>query len=226
MKKTLIITLVAFATLALAGSAFAQIAASHHDMGEFGLTTLSACEYCHTPHNAEPGSTSITGRTPLWNRINPANTSFTAYGTTVGGTAIANTQIGANSLTCLSCHDGVTAIGTTYNGGDTDARPLGTLVGTRAVIGQDLSDDHPVGFTAVDNRAGVPLSVFTNAPGGFYLYGVALDRFECASCHDPHDDTTGSGGVSNGGAAGGDGGSGYFLRADWGTICVDCHSGK
>jgi hypothetical protein len=110
------------------------------------------------------------------------------------------------------------------------------------MIGKDLRDDHPVGFTFVDERAGVPSSVFTkatSAAGGdtgmntkvgkikFFLYD---GKFECASCHDPHDTTTGNTGSSG---AGGNspnpqkrGGSAFFLRAPIQSICTDCHANK
>lgn len=68
------------------------------------------CVYCHTPH----GSSSVINA-PLWNRTIKATT-YTTYnqlGTdSLTGTV---TQPGANSLTCLSCHDGQTAIDSIIN---------------------------------------------------------------------------------------------------------------
>lgn len=68
------------------------------------------CVYCHTPHGANP-SPSL----PLWNRT-IVSTVYTTYNQ--GGSATltqAVSQPGANSLTCLSCHDGQTAIDSVIN---------------------------------------------------------------------------------------------------------------
>ncbi|MGK7346254.1 MAG: cytochrome c3 family protein [Candidatus Nitrospinota bacterium M3_3B_026] len=66
------------------------------------------CVYCHTPHGA-----SNTVDAPLWNRTDKGN-AYTLYNLplTSGQTP---TQPGVNSLTCLSCHDGVTAIDSIIN---------------------------------------------------------------------------------------------------------------
>jgi len=68
------------------------------------------CVYCHTPHGANN-----TVAAPLWNRtIKP--TSYQTYdqlGTTSLTQAVS--QPGPASLTCLSCHDGQTAIDSIIN---------------------------------------------------------------------------------------------------------------
>lgn len=68
------------------------------------------CVYCHTPHAAN-----TTTAAPLWNRTINANT-YTTYdqggSTTFTGTI---SQPGANSRTCLSCHDGTVAIDSIIN---------------------------------------------------------------------------------------------------------------
>ena len=64
------------------------------------------CVYCHTPHGA------ATSTIPLWNRV-IKSTTYTVYSSsTLSGTV---TQPGANSLSCLSCHDGQTAIDSIVN---------------------------------------------------------------------------------------------------------------
>jgi hypothetical protein len=68
------------------------------------------CVYCHTPHGA---NTTVT--LPLWNRTMKATT-YTTYnqlGTSSLTQAVA--QPGVNSLACLSCHDGQTAIDSIIN---------------------------------------------------------------------------------------------------------------
>lgn len=68
------------------------------------------CVYCHTPHGANR-----TIAAPLWNRTNQA----TAYQTyqLIGADNSGSTanDPGANSLTCLSCHDGTVAIDSIIN---------------------------------------------------------------------------------------------------------------
>lgn len=237
MKKTLT-ALVALGALALAGTAFAQIAGSAHDLSDNFANTISACEFCHTPHNSNTNFTGGANRMPLWNRTNPATSTFTAYGTTVAGTNIvagANTP-GTNSLTCLSCHDGVSAMNSTFTTTtETKLRAAGAYANINyngasyADVGKDLRNDHPIGFVYVADRAGVPASVYGNigtGTGPFRLYGstaVGTATFECASCHDPHDTTTGGGTAT---AAGTSGQSLYFLRAPHASICTDCHQNK
>lgn len=67
------------------------------------------CVYCHTPHS----STTVIGAAPLWNRSKPQAT-FSVYS---AATTLSQpvTSPGANSLTCLSCHDGVTAVDSIVN---------------------------------------------------------------------------------------------------------------
>ncbi len=93
------------------GDAANGIATSRHNLGGFGeyivsSNTTEICIFCHTPHHSN------SEMTPLWNR-NITSTSFTAYGDTIGGSAI-STVLGP-SLACLSCHDGVTTFDNLVN---------------------------------------------------------------------------------------------------------------
>jgi len=155
----------------VAGEAAGGVASSRHNLGAFGAhiatnATTEVCIFCHTPHHTNTGGTN--GLAPLWNRGTSAPTSFTAYGTTLGGTLVENTDIGSASLACLSCHDGVTTFDNLVNapgkggvvaGGSTrgyeffeDGASAGTSITMsampmmlgRANIGLDLSNDHPM----------------------------------------------------------------------------------
>lgn len=68
------------------------------------------CVYCHTPHGANSNVT-----LPLWNRT-IKSTTYTTYDQ-LGTSTITQpiTQPGAASLSCLSCHDGQTAIDSVIN---------------------------------------------------------------------------------------------------------------
>lgn len=85
------------------GSTTGNMDRARNDYGE-------VCVYCHTPH----GSNTQMGAAPLWNRTKPTGT-FTVYGDGQTGTGQTVTQPGSPSLTCLSCHDGVTAIDSIIN---------------------------------------------------------------------------------------------------------------
>ncbi len=65
------------------------------------------CVYCHTPHVANTTTTA-----PLWNRTMKETTYTTYSSSTLTGTV---SQPGPASLTCLSCHDGQTAVDSIIN---------------------------------------------------------------------------------------------------------------
>lgn len=68
------------------------------------------CVYCHTPHGADG-----TKKLPLWNRTTLATT-YTTYNELKTSTLTqAVSQPGVNSLSCLSCHDGQTAVDSIIN---------------------------------------------------------------------------------------------------------------
>ena len=72
---------------------------------------LEVCVYCHTPH----GSNSTTPTAPLWNRTMKAVTYQTYDLLNTASITQPVTQPGINSLTCLSCHDGQTAVDSIIN---------------------------------------------------------------------------------------------------------------
>jgi len=88
-------------------------------MDSFRNNYYEICVYCHTPHGANS-----TAAAPLWNRTVTQRT-YTLYNQdkTAGATNFFEptaldlnyTQPGPNSLTCLSCHDGATAIDSIIN---------------------------------------------------------------------------------------------------------------
>lgn len=68
------------------------------------------CVYCHTPHGANNNLAA-----PLWNRTVKSNTyqTYDLLGTNSLTQPV--TQPGPNSITCLTCHDGTTAIDAIVN---------------------------------------------------------------------------------------------------------------
>jgi hypothetical protein len=169
------------------------------------------CIFCHTPHASTPDST-------LWNRPAPQKASFPLYGDTSGATLVIKGDFGGSANTesqygvgvypngasrmCMSCHDGVTAIGLLA-----DNSTIAMLVGVAnkldgdgsfndaiaAVI--DLDTAHPISFI-YDETVRASIEVVRGVgtyqlPGGSGV-DVPLDgqdRMQCTTCHDPHNDT-------------------------------------
>jgi hypothetical protein len=215
MKKAL----VAVALAAFAHAAYAATAGGSHDLSSTGrrrnaTSTLSACQYCHAPHNV---NVAVTGA-PLWNR-NASTATFQYYtSNTVSATP---TALNANSMTCMSCHDGVSDMGAVYTGshgfGGT-VTTIATFAGGAAAyanVTTDMRNDHPVSINYV--AAANSLDTVANVrAAGLRLYG-ASPTIECGSCHDPHGTTVVGGGSD--GAAGGE----AFLRVAKTAICTSCH---
>lgn len=177
----------------------ASILNSKHDLSVGSATTgpkaaseTQVCVFCHTAH--KPGI-----NVPLWNKSQTAQT-FTFYSSNYVNTYLGMAAPSMSALTgtrtklCLSCHDGVTALGGVYNlGGSPGTIAMtATPLGAAANLGLDLSNDHPVLYD-VKPGAGPPTAPGTNPeiqlPAGgdrVKVYG-ATNRVECTSCHDPHD---------------------------------------
>lgn len=208
MKKLL----VALALAGVATTASAAIAGSSHDLTLAPYSgTISACQFCHAPHNVNTG---VPGA-PLWNR-NSVTTVFTYYTSTT--VSAMPTALNANSMTCMSCHDGVSDLGDTYTGSHGFGGTALTLTGagaTYAIVGADLRDDHPVSINYVAGTSLAATATVTAA--GLKLYGAG-PTIECGSCHDPHGSTSIVGGSSDG-LAGGE----AFLRVARTAICTTCH---
>lgn len=143
--------------------AVAQIANTKHNLtasntipGANRTDSTDICVFCHTPHGSASGAT-----VPLWNKALPDGTTFTRYADVGGGTLDGTVlTVGSVSLACLSCHDGVGAMDNVINApgpGANTGRMAVTWTGTRvntgtgqltgfANLGQDLSNDHPIGI--------------------------------------------------------------------------------
>jgi len=170
----------------LALPAAAQITASAHNLnGAPGVTMPDGriCVACHTPHNA------LVADAPLWNHEITGET-FTPYPPSATLDATVPVPAGV-SLMCLSCHDGVTAL-------DSFGGAAGSVLMTgAAVLGTDLTNDHPISFTydgalaTTDGQLHDPTATTSGLPGGGnidddMLFGAGNDQMECASCHDVH----------------------------------------
>ena len=213
MKKIL---LTIIGSLFIVSGAWAGISGSVHDFTEGGggpvaITGESQlCVFCHTPHNA------TTTDAPLWNHAETSAT-YTPYesgslNATVGQPA------GVSKL-CLSCHDGT--VGIDAYGAQTGV-PTMITNDRGALVGTNLTNDHPISFTydtalaTADGTLHNPASATTDLGGTIeadLLFGTAGSKtMECASCHDVHNGTTAMA-------------AGNLLRIDnaGSDLCMTCH---
>jgi predicted CXXCH cytochrome family protein len=203
MKRVMNV-LIALAVIAMfgVGTANAQLAASAHDLNTGGGALPAGqgqdlCRFCHAPHNTN-------NLVPLWDRnVSDSSGSFIVYSSPTMDHIMP--QPGGVSNGCLSCHDGVTAFDALHGLAGTAGNDMNTLYnGSSAIVGVDLSNDHPIGVTVTltaEMRTAVQIT-----GDGIPLFGA--DNVECASCHDAHSVTYT-----------------FFLRQDpvAGTLCETCH---
>ena len=225
--KTLLIAILVVLVSSL--TSFASIVGTPHDLsaGNIGFLYRSnepqVCVFCHTPHGGN-----LTG--PLWNRDVPGSGSFQLYTTSPTLTSVAAgvTDVGDESLLCLSCHDGSIAVNSLLNFGSTGAQPLippggdveitGTTGANRrigALTEVDpggsghLEDDHPISFNydLAQQEEGAGLIAIGSVDTAIKFFG-ADNRLECSSCHDVHDNTLGS----------------FLVKDNTGSaLCLSCH---
>jgi hypothetical protein len=180
-----------------------------HNLSSLSTATISAplggeeqiCIFCHTPHGASAQST-------LWNRpdLYQADSSYPLYSgplvineTLPGspGGSLTNSQYtkddpaiqypNGSSRMCMSCHDGVTAIGTVLNGGE-----LATL--SMSATGTiDLLASHPISFVynaaVVGNINFARGPEYREPPNALLAPRDGNSRMQCTTCHEPHFDT-------------------------------------
>ena len=179
------------------GTASATITNSGHDLSTSGGSTGAnqICIYCHTPHNAD---TSTTGA-PLWNHELSTGQTYVMYSSGTMEMTTSGSPAGISKL-CMSCHDGTVSIDS--YGGQSGA----TSMSGNALIGTDLSDDHPISFFYDPAKIGTgagddaelhPITTSVTVGSGttsqtgtiedILLFGTAgAKTVECASCHDVH----------------------------------------
>lgn len=158
------------------GTASAGIADTKHNLGSGAgpagrnqtTDTAEICVFCHTPHGAD-----VNAPAPLWNKrlgtpgVPAGGGTYVTYDTlqtpSLDGTVA---PVGSISMACLSCHDGTQAMDNIINapgsggfdttGGGADGRTFtwtgqtvnaaGRLSSGVALLGTDLSNDHPIGI--------------------------------------------------------------------------------
>lgn len=199
----LVLTLAGVSMLSAPTRAQTQIARTVHNLTPTGPGSVRVgeaaglCVFCHTPHNANPTRA-------LWNRELPGTTYTLYQSSTLEATL---NQPNGNSRLCLSCHDGILALGNLRVPPKGSHFTLGPLTG-KAALGTDLSDDHPISFvydSALALRRG-QLADPTTLPQTIRL--DSTKQLQCTTCHNPHEDRHPK-----------------FLRLDnrFGALCTTCH---
>lgn len=158
-----------------------SILTSRHNLSVTGpgelraLTEERVCIFCHTPHNAAP-------QTPLWNKeIDPLN--YTLYESSTLHAVPAQPK-GPTRL-CLTCHDGMIALGALLTGPVTTTGEI--TPSRRSYIGTDLADDHPVSFSYLDSM--IDPEVISPPPDDPRIIFYGNFNVECSTCHDAHEDS-------------------------------------
>ncbi len=221
IKKTWLVVAMLLVTTSVWAAKTWDVSATTHNLGSTATAATyfvyvatnedEVCIFCHTPHGG-------TLNTPLWNRTLPnqgAGSEFSHYTSTTLSTKIRvdlspTRPISAESLLCMSCHDGVVGVGTLVNySNGTVGKPDNELAKIQpmlpitpgSAIGdsfandrptRDLRDDHPISFSydavKADVAKGGRLHTVAEAKNG--ILGVRFfgtnNRVECSSCHDPH----------------------------------------
>jgi len=211
-------------------------------LNDGSINSTRLCVYCHTPHGA-------TAESILWNRRDPigpnGDGTFPLYASGTSNLQDGDVQAAAQygptydtypngaSRLCLSCHDGVSAIGGVANIGDIPMQPGNDTItdyfgpASTAII--DLSVAHPISFVYDATVAGM-----LNEPGrkvSADQYQIPADpsispldgqgRMQCTTCHDPHLDTL----------LGGQAGLPFWRHTtgiivdEYDDVCMNCHLG-
>ena len=203
------------------------------------------CTFCHTPHNSVP-------QTVLWNRKDPTTT-FGRYSSASlvidNSGVLASSAYGepnGSSRLCLSCHDGVTALGDVLNGPLIDFGVNDKITGiTKFDAAKVKSGHHPVSFrfnatvmNAINaQKSGTNAVQLPTLPTVKLSYGTdrVKEWMQCTTCHDPHQNQSDDA-ACYGGACGGantrkiapfwvyHSGSNTAV-ADHDAVCLDCHVG-
>ncbi len=201
-------------------AAGAGVKTSSHDPGiwSFGFEQ-QVCIMCHAPHN-----TSTAG--PLWNHALSV-ASYTMYSSSSMNATVGAAPGGVSRL-CMSCHDGT--VGILDYGGATGGMTLFDAYGCNdcfAVLGTNLSNDHPIGITydaalatadgalADPATTDVTIGASKTKTGKIAALMLTAGKVECTSCHDVHNKYT----VTNTGNRG-------LIKVSLvgSALCLTCHT--
>ena len=177
-------TIVGLTAVVVLGSVTARgvITGSAHDFHAETWANGEICLPCHAPHNNQ----NTTGQL-LWNH-NPSLTAASGYTfySSLTMNAPAPGAMSEISRTCMSCHDGTTAVDA-YGGNSGSIY----LTGSRN-LGTNLGNDHPISITydaalaSADGHLFNPTTKASGLGGTITADMLAGGKIECSSCHDVH----------------------------------------
>ena len=210
IKTFQIFFLVVIASLPGSSCLAVSIVDTKHNLSTTGPGDVRAliedkiCVFCHTPHNATPF-------TPLWNK-NIEGQTYTLYHSST--LSVVPGQPSGPTRLCLSCHDGMIALGEVVKPpkplrpGDKIEMITDKLSSSmRSYLGTDISNDHPVAFSYYDALPNPELA--DTLPPILHTYGDG--NIHCTTCHDPHDNSFGKFLVMNN---------------TYSALCITCHDNK
>jgi formate-dependent nitrite reductase cytochrome c552 subunit len=224
MKKAF---LIAFVILAFGMLAMAQIQAPTSDVLGAHLNYGRGCAACHAPHSGARGqgittSDTTSGNVALWGQdvaplfgktIITGGTSNGSYTEVLPGTWDNTRPDTADTLTCLSCHDGNYAQGAMMKNQVYETVPstyssnnIPTLLGNDGSTKGNYLNDHPVGLNAIvgcggqynwDCTVASNGSILMNGPNssqfvrnyGWFVSTAAYNSqptVQCTTCHNQH----------------------------------------
>jgi len=203
--RILVTGLLLLGTLLSARAASPGLRHSKHNLalGDPGKVAVASesemCNFCHTPHGS-------VGEKALWSH-SLSTATYTPYTSTTMKAAVG--QPTGESKLCLSCHDGTVALGLMHRQKPNASARLASVRMTpgRAVLGTDLSDDHPVSFS-YDAALAAGAQLKEPALLNNLVRLDARGQVQCTSCHDPHNDANGMFLVQNNYAS---------------ALCLNCH---
>jgi cytochrome c553 len=223
MKKVVLVTL---AVLVCGVFAMAQIQNPTSDVLGAHLNYGRGCAACHAPHSGAFGNginttDPNTGNIALWGQNVGAlfgktfitgQSEHGSYVLTIPSTWTQSDPVSANTMTCLSCHDGNYAVGAmmknkvyeqlppTYG-----TNPIPTLLGNAYGQVNDYLNDHPVGDNATIGCGGSYNWDCTISANGTIIPGPKMTQFiqdygffvspqpyaaqptvQCTTCHNQH----------------------------------------
>lgn len=185
------------------------------------------CVFCHTPHRANSEG-------PLWNRASVVRTfkHFSSATLAIDDAALKSAadygQPTGSSRLCLSCHDGVTALGAVFTTPTvTNTVPIRFTnkktgqTGTNVAIGfETFSSHHPVSFrynqAVIDILRAPPYSKteYWWSPTSSAVKLDRQERMQCTTCHDPHQDQSDSPDVM----------TPFWTAKTYAEVCQSCHN--
>ncbi len=173
------------------------------------------CAACHTPHGGNPSNG------PLWNRNFKGPVTFQMYTSPTMNTQCSSPP-SSISLACLTCHDDSVTTSSDYRY-VRNAPGSGGIDGSykircfnchsfaspgAIIVGPDLRDDHPISMTYPSAAQDPAFNMPPDLQRGWSDVRLFNGKVECASCHDPHDNSRGS----------------YLRKSNSGSaLCFTCH---